>query len=233
VNILNKKILIYGKISIQSPRMLIDVSWAVNENTTSWKNEFPIKFINPRTWKDHECRTTSIENFFLHTGTHVDFPSHFLKNGNSSESFSLEKLTGKSKLLNLTHCKESISSKDLESFDKEINEGDIVLLKTLNSFFKENDAWTQNFVYLDASGAQYLVDKKIKSVGIDYIGIERSDLQKNHETHCSLLSNNIIIVEGLRFGHVEVDSFEEFQFICLPLKLEGVDGSPARAILIK
>eukprot|EP01080_Neovahlkampfia_damariscottae_P005234 gene5234-8845_t len=212
---------------------IIDVSWTINEQSTNWKNEFPVKYTNFRTFKDHQCRTTSIDNFFLHTGTHIDAPSHFLKNGASIESIALEKLCGKAKLFNFTNCKKSISSKDFEKFNDEIGENDIILLKTSNSNLKENDKWIQNFIYLDESSAKFLVEKKIKSVGIDYIGIERSDLQKNHETHCTLLSNDIIIIEGLRFGHVPVDSFELFQFVCLPLKLENVDGAPARAILMK
>jgi arylformamidase len=83
-----------------------------------------------------------------------------------------------------------------------------------------------DFVYLGKEAAQYLADMKVSGVGIDGLGIERS--QPKHPTHHILLSNNIIIIEGLRLKEIEEKSYE---MICLPLKIKHVEATPARIIL--
>ena len=89
-------------------------------------------------------------------------------------------------------------------------------------------AFTYDFVYLEKSGAKYLAGKKVKTVGIDYVGIERD--QPNHETHRFLLGNDIPIIEGLRLGKVKEG---EYTLLCLPLAYKGMEAAPARAVLIK
>lgn len=93
--------------------------------------------------------------------------------------------------------KERVSRLDLEKFEKCIDVGDIILLKTKNSLLKETDSFDTGFVFLDHSGAQYLCEKKVKAVGIDYLGIENSSHQKNHETHSELMEAGVVIIEGL------------------------------------
>jgi len=110
------------------------------------------------------------------------------------------------------------------------------LCKTRNSFLNPTDSFDFKFISVDMKAAQYLVDKKVNAVGIDYLGIERSDIQKNHETHTILLSAGVVIVEGLRLANVECVKKDTkkgiYTFICLPIKLVGLDGALARAILI-
>ena len=85
-----------------------------------------------------------------------------------------------------------------------------------------------NFVYVDKSAAEYLVQIKSVAIGIDYLGIERD--QPQHDTHALLLQNNIPIIEGLRLGHVKPGYYT---LMCLPLLIPGLDAAPARAILIE
>jgi arylformamidase len=73
-----------------------------------------------------------------------------------------------------------------------------------------------------------LAEKKIKAVGIDYLGIERN--QPNHETHTVLMSNEITIIEGLRLDHVPEG---QFFLWCVPLAVIGLEAAPARALLIQ
>jgi arylformamidase len=120
-----------------------------------------------------------------------------------------------------------VTKEDLEKY--EIEENDIILLKTQNSTLSEESEFNPEFIFLGETGAKYLVEKKIKSVGIDYLGIERSDIQKDKQTHKSLLGNDIPIIEGLRLNHVKEG---EYILYCLPLKIEKIDGSLCRAILI-
>ncbi len=94
---------------------------------------------------------------------------------------------------------------------------------------------------MDASGAEFLAEKRVRAVGIDYIGIERSDIQKDHATHETLLQHNIPIIEGLRLAHAPGLTTKEnssrahqgiYYLVCLPLRVEGIEAAPARAILL-
>ncbi|MCD4713520.1 MAG: cyclase family protein, partial [Clostridiales bacterium] len=105
----------------------------------------------------------------------------------------------------------------------EIKKGDIVIIKTKNSY---SEAFDLNYDYLDASGAMYLKNLGVKAVGIDALGIERS--APGHPTHNTLLGNGIYIIEGLELSKVDGGRYE---FICIPLKISGVEGLPARAFL--
>lgn len=159
----------------------------------------------------------------MHTGTHIDAPLHMIENGSTMDEFNIEKVVTECKVIDLTEVKDKITEKDFNN--KEINEGDFILLKTRNSFEEDFDF---NFVFLDESGATYLKQRGIKGVGIDSLGIERS--QKGHETHKILLGDGITIIEGLRLKEVNEGKYLLF---ALPLKIMGVEAAPARAILIE
>ena len=161
-----------------------------------------------------------------HTGTHIDAPSHFLPDGTTIDQLNLKTVIGGAKVVDCTEVAEKITDEFLA--DHNIQEGDIILLKTINSQTNATDAFSAQFVYLDATGAQFLARKKIKAVGIDYLGIERD--QKGHPTHKELMKHSITIIEGLRLGGVQPGVYD---FICLPLALIGLEAAPARAILIE
>ena len=159
----------------------------------------------------------------LHTGTHIDFPLHTIQDGKNSNYFLLDSMIGKAKVFDLTHVVDHITQSDLEGL--EINEFDFILLKTKNSL---SESFEFDFIYLDLSAAKFLADKMIRGVGIDSLGIERN--QVNHPTHDTLLSHNIIILEGLRLKDIKPKTYD---FICLPLKIDSVEALPVRAILIE
>lgn len=158
-----------------------------------------------------------------HTGSHADAPFHFLENGKTIEKISLDRFMGKCIVLDLTKTKDPIKKIDLAKF--KIQKDEIVLLKTKN---KLENRFNPDFVYLEKTGAQYLASKKIKAVGIDSLGIERS--QPEHETHKILLGKGIIIFEGLDLSKVNQG---KYFFHGLPLKIRKGDASPVRAVLVK
>ncbi len=158
----------------------------------------------------------------LHTGTHVDAPLHIIEGEKNLDSFNLDKVITKCRVIDLTDAVEKISKVHLET--KKIQTGDFILLKTQNS---TENILEKDFIYLDETGAEYLRDKKIKGVGIDALGIERA--QPGHETHKILFNAGIVIIEGLKLD--EVDEGEYFLFAA-PLKIKGVEASPVRAVLI-
>lgn len=158
----------------------------------------------------------------LHTGTHLDAPLHFLEGGGTIENVPLEKFVTRGRVVDVTHVKSGISAQDLEG--KGIKAGDFVLLKTRNSF---EELLEGDFVYLDGSGAQYLKELGVAGVGTDALGIERA--QPEHETHKTLLSAGIIILEGLRLADVPEG---EYLLIAAPVKI-AAEAAPARAMLIE
>ena len=143
--------------------------------------------------------------------------------GATIDEIELKKLILRCRVLDLTNVVSSITKEDL--MDKNILSGEFLLLKTRNSF---TEKYEPDFVYVSESGAKYLAEKKIIGVAIDSFGIERA--QPNHETHKILFKNEITIIEGVRLKGIAEDEY----FMCaLPLKIKGVDGSPARIVLIK
>ncbi len=208
---------------------VIDISWPVNQNTVEYKNKGALKF---DAVKDIQTDGVAQTHVYLdmHTGTHIDAPAHFSKDGATVDQVPFDHLISNCKVFDLTEVKEKngvekISASDLQELD--IQENDIVLFKTKNSELPAQGQFEPNFVYLDKTAAQYLASKKVKTVGIDYLGIERA--QPEHETHKIFFKANITIIEGLRLGDV---SPGEYFLICLPVKFEGVEAALSRAVLL-
>ncbi len=202
-----------------------DISMEISEEMPVYKNrlEKRPKISVARTLK--EGANESKLDIFVHTGSHVDAPYHVLENGKTIEKISLDRFMGKAVVLDFTKTDDSITKDSLRKIKIKIQKNDIVLLKTKNKIRKDFDF---NFTYLEKSGAEYLVLKKIKAVGIDSLGIERS--QPNHETHKILLKKNIVIFEGLDLSKVNQG---RYFFHGLPLKIRKGDASPVRAMLVK
>jgi arylformamidase len=158
----------------------------------------------------------------VHTGTHMDAPLHMVNDGETIETIALEKIVGPCKVLDLTHVEDGINKGDLTSFD--IEKGDFLLFKTSNS---NNEEFNFEFIYLKEDGARYLAELDIRGLGIDALGVERS--QPGHPTHKALFSKKIIVIEGLRLKEVQQG---EYFMVAAPLKLIGTDASPARVMLL-
>jgi Predicted metal-dependent hydrolase len=173
-------------------------------------------------YKTHKVYESRID-MDVHTGSHMDAPLHMLEGGATIEGYDLYKCFTKCKVIDLTIVEDKITKEDL--IGKKIEKGDFVILKTKNSLTEKLD---KNFIFLETSGAEYLFEIGIIGVGIDGLGIERS--QPNHETHKILLGNGIYVLEGLRLKDIEED---EYFLSALPLKIKGAEAAPVRAILIK
>lgn len=202
---------------------LIDISMNINPAMAVYKND-PKKKPVFTVLSDYSNSTSygSKIEMEMHCGTHLDMPLHMVEGGKTTDDLKLEPLIGTCKVIDLTNVHSGITKEDLQVF--QIEEGDFILLKTRNSF---EEHFNPDFIYLEHSGGQYLGSKKIRGVGIDGLGIERS--QPGHETHLALLNQEIIIIEGLRLSHVNPGNY---QLIALPLKIDGVEAAPLRAVLI-
>lgn len=205
---------------------IIDISWPVSKATTGYKDRNVVDFHEVKNFNSDGVRETTIE-LSSHAGTHVDAPSHFLKEGKTIDELLLDRIIGKCVVLDMTICSERITRDCLAEHDDQIEEGSIVLLRTTNSDLSSTNKFNPHFIYLEVSGASYLAEKKVKAVGVDYLGVEHS--QPGHPTHETLMNGDVTIIEGLRLGHVQPGTYF---FVCLPLYTIGLEAAPARAILM-
>ncbi|HMI55869.1 MAG TPA: cyclase family protein [Gemmatimonadaceae bacterium] len=164
--------------------------------------------------------------FGSHTGTHADAASHFFDDGQAVDKIPLDRLIGPALLLRFDDTVRSVGVAELR--DQGLAEHKRVLLRTRNSALLAQKEFAKDYTYLAPDGAQYLVDNGVELVGIDYLSIEQFH-SGHHRTHRTLLERGVVIVEGLDLSAAPAG---EYEFICLPLRLEGCDGAPARAVLI-
>lgn len=164
--------------------------------------------------------------FGSHTGTHADASRHFFDDGQPVDKIPLERLIGPALLLKFGDEVRSVGAAELQAHDLKGHKR--ILLGTRNSALLSQKEFVKDYTFLAPDGAQYLVDKGVELVGIDYLSIEQFH-SGHHRTHRTLLERSVVIVEGL---DLSVPASGEYQFICLPLRIEGCDGAPARAVLI-
>ena len=200
---------------------IFDVSLPIFEGMPVYKNK-PEKQPEFNTAQNGHVTETRI-SMDVHTGTHVDAPLHMVPGGDTIETLPIEKLVRKAKVIDLTSSTGFISAEDLA--DKDIQKDDFVLFKTKNSWDTE---FNFEFIYVNSDAAKVLAEIGVAGVGIDALGVERA--QENHPTHKQLFQNNIIIIEGLQLKEVPEG---EYLMVAAPLKIRGLDASPARIVLIE
>ncbi len=165
--------------------------------------------------------------FGSHTGTHVDAAKHFFDDGETVDQLPLDKLIGRATVLEFAEDVMQIGAKELDG--QPLKGARRVLLKTRNSALLEQAEFARNYTFLAPDGAELLAEQGVELVGIDYLSIEQFH-SGHHRTHRTLLERRIVIVEGLQLGGVAPGVYD---FICLPLRLAGIDGAPARAVLLE
>jgi len=207
--------------------MIYDVTVPISNSMPVWPGDPPVK-LSPKSHlsrdKTHTVRLTAIE-MGSHTGTHIDAPFHMIDNGKRLEEFSLEILTGKVTVFDIPNV-QSLGRTELERLNWSGVER--VLFKTENSRHWQDGKFYEQFVYLAPDGAELLVQKGVRLVGIDYLSIDQFK-SKSHPSHFVLLKMGIPILEGLNLNMVPAG---EYTLIALPLNLQDADGAPARVILM-
>ena len=200
----------------------IDLSLVISESIPSFPGSPTPQFLS---WSDIENDGYNLELLFLssHTGTHIDAPYHFVKNG--------LKIIGKAILIKLKKPKNtSITKSDIISFEKRNgkipNNSSIFFYTSWQKNLKKDNYFTEN-PGLDMSSAKYLVSKKINLVGIDSPSIDLGK-DESFSVHHILSKNNVLIVENL--ANMNKIKSKEFNFTILPLKLKDATGSPVRAV---
>jgi len=173
-----------------------------------------------------DSSNVSMLNFGAHTGTHVDAPAHFIEGARKIDALPLDVLIGPARVIRVPDELKEITVEFLQRCD--LTGIERLLFHTRNSGFW-NEGFRSDYTHLLPEAAQNLVQLGVKLVGTDYLSIEKFH-SGHHQTHLALLSNNIVIVEGLSLADVPEGDYE---LICLPLKIAdgSGDGAPARAVL--
>jgi arylformamidase len=158
-----------------------------------------------------------------HAGTHIDAPRHFMENGTAVDGLPLSLLVGEALVVDMRGVREigrpELAAVALEGVER-------LLLKTDNSALWERDGFCGDYSALTEDGAAYLLQQGVRLVGIDYLSIEA--FTGDGTVHRLLLGSGGIILEGLDLSEIAAGRYE---LVCLPLKVRGGDGAPARAIL--
>jgi arylformamidase len=203
----------------------IDISVPVRNGMVHWPGDPDFRIERAQAQEKGDAATVSRMSLGLHTGTHMDAPLHFIRDARSIDQMPLDATVGPARVIAIS---DPHSIKRDELATHRITAGERILFKTANSDRSwTTDAFDEDFVFISQDAARYLAETGVRTVGIDYLSVGgyRKD---GPETHYALLDAGIWIIEGLNLRAVDAGNYE---FICLPLRLIGAEGSPARAIL--
>lgn len=208
---------------------IYDVSVSLSGATPTYPGDPGIKIEEWLTLANGDNANVSFMRLGVHSGTHVDAPAHFIEGAAKVDSLPLDSLIGEAEVVEVAN---EIPVIDANFVAANCPRGSQrILFKTRNSSFWNNpqDGFREDYTYMDPKAAKLLVESGVRLVGIDYLSVEQFQSTK-FETHHVLLSNAVVILEGLDLRGVPRGRYE---LICLPLKLEGGsgDGAPARVVL--
>lgn len=162
-----------------------------------------------------------------HTGSHVDAPRHFFKNGTTIDVLPLDTFIGPARVIEIKDTK-SIKPAELKRYD--IQPGERILFKTKNSsWVYDNDEFTTPYVYISNDAARYLIEKKVRLVGIDYITVGGyENREDNRKVHIMFLNGGVSILEEINLDGVKPGRYE---LLAVPIRLRQGDAAPCRALL--
>ncbi len=208
---------------------LHDISVTVTSKLPTWPGDPKVELERVEKIEDGANANVSRVAMGVHTGTHVDAPFHFLEDGTTVDTLPLDILIGSVQVVDLGDQVDLITADVLQKASI-IRGVSRILFKTRNSKIWERGEteFQTGFVGISADGAEYLVSKGIQLVGIDYLSI--APYKNSRPTHQILLKAKVIIIEGLDLSKIQAGVY---QLVCLPLKLGGSDGAPARTVLIE
>lgn len=207
---------------------IYDITLSVSPAMPIWPGDPPLVLERVESMDDGAHVNVSRLSCSVHTGTHVDAPHHFLNDGRTVESLPLDALIGPAWVASLPSGADLVTASVLEAAS--IPAGTTrLLLKTRNSeiWRRGEMRFQKDFVAVSPDGADWLLAHGIRLIGVDYLSV--APFQDSDPTHHILLREGVVILEGVDLSAVEAGAYDLY---CLPLKLVGSDGAPARAILV-
>ncbi len=206
---------------------IYDISVPLSPQLPTWPGDPPVELERLADMAAGESANVSRLSTSLHAGTHVDAPLHYLPEGQSVDNLPLRVLMGRAYVVHLPRAR-VLDAATLEKAGIPPRTRR-VLFRTRNSNLWRSGqrAFRQDFVAIDASGARWLVNKGLQLVGVDYLSV--APFGATEETHRILLAAGVVVVEGLDLSDVRQGRYTLY---CLPLRIQGAEGAPARAILV-
>lgn len=203
---------------------LIDVSVPLDASLPIYPGNTPFSLEAIKRVARGDSSNVSTVHMSAHAGTHVDAPRHFFDGGPGVEGLALELLVGRARVVDIT-TRKGIGADELADLD--LSEDIRVLFKTSNSRLWASPEFHKDYVGVTQSGAEFLVSRGVKVVGVDYVSVEEFK-KAGAPAHHALLGAGTIVIEGLNLRDVEPGIYE---MICLPLLIPGADAAPARVLL--
>ena len=206
-----------------------DVTVEIRPDMAVWPGDDPVRLTREKKIEEGKNANVSSLSLSVHTGTHIDAPFHFLQDGYAVEKIPMDLLIGEAQVVNIPEEYRSINEAVLENAKIELGITR-VLFRTANSshWEKLGNELMKDFVAIAEDGARWLVNHGIKTVGIDYLSI--APFGNSRPIHNVLLTDKVLIIEGLNLAGVDPGIWTMY---CLPLKLKGSDGAPARVVLTR
>lgn len=203
----------------------IDVTVPIADGMVHWPGDPPVRIVRTRDLARGDDATVSELSLGAHTGTHVDAPAHFIAGGATVDALALEALAGEARIVALEGAG-ALGEAALAAADP--RPGERLLLKTRNSerCWRE-PAFVPDFVHLSAGAARLLAARAVRTVGVDYLSVGGGG-EEGREVHRILLGAGICVLEGLDLSLAPPGRCE---LLCLPLRIRGGDGAPARALV--
>ncbi len=209
---------------------MIDISLPISDTLPVWPGDPPVAIRQMASISQGDQANVSLIRMGVHTGTYIDSPKHFIDSGSSVDGIPLSKLIGPALVLEIASDIPLITDAVLETHPDSglVEEIGRVLFRTRNSALwrLQSNKFQKDYVGIDSSGADWLAERNLSLIGLDYLSIAPYD--STLEPHQILLGADIVLLEGITLADVDPGVYE---LICLPLRIAGCEGAPARAIL--
>lgn len=203
----------------------IDVSVPLRDGMPAWPGNPPVQIGRHEEMSRGDQANVTALSFGAHTATHMDAPLHFIADGVAIEAMDLSATMGPARVIEIV---DPVAILRHEVQEAEIASGERILFKTRNSSYAwSSESFVEDFVGIALEAAEYLAEVGVRTVGVDYLSVAAFGGDAAG-VHRALLSAGVWIIEGLDLGDVAEGVFE---LICLPLRIPGSDGAPARALL--
>jgi arylformamidase len=204
----------------------IDISVNLGPDTAVWPGDKKVKITKQKDMRKGDVYNLSSMELSLHTGTHIDAPRHFYKDGQTIDELPLEAVVGKARVIYVA-ARKLIEPDDLKKFA--VRKGERLLIKTANSIgCRQTGKFIKEYVCLSEAAAEFLAQKKLRCIGVDSWSPGRYEAPM--KAHKIFMDAGVWIIENLDLSKVAPGPCE---LICLPLRIIGADGAPARAVLRK
>lgn len=203
----------------------IDISVPIRTGMPHWPDNPPIVVEKIMDMDHGAAANVSKMSLGVHTGTHVDAPSHFTPDGPGVDALPLDALVGVARVIQIHG--DAVTVADLEAAN--ITRGERILLKTRNSPAAwQRPDFVENAVALTAESATWIAKRGVMTLGIDYLSVGSYAADNGEPVHHALIDAGIIMIEGLDLTAITPGVYD---LVCLPLKIADADGAPARAIV--